>query len=519
MCTISIIVPVYNTQSYLEKCIESLMNQTFRDIEIICIDDCSSDNSKKILEQMSAKDKRVKVIYHEQNQGTLQARKHGVNRATGKYIMFVDSDDQLELHACENLYEHMCNENVDMIQFGTNLVTSSNVSEELKQWVSNFLIPYEGYLYGRDILKKCFLEDKFDFNITDKIWKAELCKVAFNKAESIRLIASEDRYLFFLLTFYAKSYLGLKNEKYYEYNLGVGVTGGDTLNFEQFQKRCSGAKAAEAVRKFLISENAFSDYYEEYKRFADLILWDCVHCWHKKLDFTYRKEGYQVLKKYWSSVDIVTSIARMFFEDSESILNDVYSADSSQKEAVGIYYRYLGYDPMNEYIQQYINLCERLGYTVVLYTDDDTTFKTEKFKNEIVCLPNSANANWDKYLPRAKALEENLMKRHISIVLYLSPASHIAWLDTLLIRSLGIKAIYANEKIRIEQIKLQQQEDTLSKENAELHQQIEDLKGNLEEIQNVNTYLCNSKEYRLGKMLLYWPKKIIHRCRIMQRRN
>lgn len=68
MCTISIIVPVYNTQSYLEKCIESLMNQTFRDIEIICIDDCSSDNSKKILEQMSAKDKRVKVIYHEQNQ-------------------------------------------------------------------------------------------------------------------------------------------------------------------------------------------------------------------------------------------------------------------------------------------------------------------------------------------------------------------------------------------------------------------------------------------------------------------
>ena len=137
----------------------------------------------------------------------------------------------------------------------------------------------------------------------------------------------------------------------------------------------------------------------------------------------------------------------------------------------------------------------------------------------IVCLPNSANANWDKYLPRAKSLEENLMKRHISIVLYLSPASHIAWLDTLLIRSLGIKAIYANEKIRIEQIKLQQQEDTLSKENAELHQQIEDLKGNLEEIQNVNTYLCNSKEYRLGKMLLYWPKKIIYRCRIMQRRN
>ena len=128
--------------------------------------------------------------------------------------------------------------------------------------------------------------------------------------------------------------------------------------------------------------------------------------------------------------------------------------------------------------------------------------------------------------PRAKALEENLMKCHISIVLYLSPASHIAWLDTLLIRSLGIKAIYANERIRIEQIELQQQEDTLSKENVELHQQIEDLKkmnedlkGNLEEIQNVNTHLCNSKKYRLGKNAVILAKKIIHRCRIIQRRN
>lgn len=61
MCTISIIVPVYNTQSYLEKCIESLMNQTFRDIEIICIDDCSSDNSKKILEQMSARIRELRL--------------------------------------------------------------------------------------------------------------------------------------------------------------------------------------------------------------------------------------------------------------------------------------------------------------------------------------------------------------------------------------------------------------------------------------------------------------------------
>lgn len=99
---ISIIVPVYNVEKYLSRCIESLINQIYQNIEIICINDGSTDNSLQILENYTNKDNRIKVI-NQQNQGVSVARNIGLDNATGDYILFVDADDWLEISACETL--------------------------------------------------------------------------------------------------------------------------------------------------------------------------------------------------------------------------------------------------------------------------------------------------------------------------------------------------------------------------------------------------------------------------------
>ncbi len=89
---ISIIVPVYNVEKYLKECIESILSQTYKNIEIILIDDGSTDNSGKICDEYLKKDSRVKVI-HKENGGLSDARNTGIEIASGKYIGFVDSDD------------------------------------------------------------------------------------------------------------------------------------------------------------------------------------------------------------------------------------------------------------------------------------------------------------------------------------------------------------------------------------------------------------------------------------------
>lgn len=113
---ISIVIPVYNIEKYLPKCLDSLVNQTFKNIEIICINDGSSDNSLKILEKYASNDKRIKII-NQENQGVSVARNNGIQVATGEYIMFVDGDDWIEAETCEKIYNRITCDNSDVLLF------------------------------------------------------------------------------------------------------------------------------------------------------------------------------------------------------------------------------------------------------------------------------------------------------------------------------------------------------------------------------------------------------------------
>ena len=89
---VSVVVPIYNVENYLDKCVNSIVNQTYGELEIILVDDGSKDNSSKICDEWKEKDSRIKVI-HKENGGLSSARNAGLEVATGEYIMFEDSDD------------------------------------------------------------------------------------------------------------------------------------------------------------------------------------------------------------------------------------------------------------------------------------------------------------------------------------------------------------------------------------------------------------------------------------------
>ena len=100
---VSIIVPVYNVEKYLAQCLDSLINQTLKEIEIICVNDGSKDNSAKILTAYAQKYVRIKII-NQTNQGLSAARNNGISVATGEYIGFVDSDDWVDIDFYKKLY-------------------------------------------------------------------------------------------------------------------------------------------------------------------------------------------------------------------------------------------------------------------------------------------------------------------------------------------------------------------------------------------------------------------------------
>ena len=106
MAKISIIVPVYNSAPYLNRCLDSIVNQTLSDIEILIVDDGSTDDSKLIIEQYAEKDNRIHVTYFKTNSGVSIARNHAIKNATGEFIGFVDSDDYVDNNYFEELYSY-----------------------------------------------------------------------------------------------------------------------------------------------------------------------------------------------------------------------------------------------------------------------------------------------------------------------------------------------------------------------------------------------------------------------------
>ena len=112
---LSIIVPVYNVEKYIERCIKSILNQSFTNFELILVDDGSPDNCGKICDEYKKKDSRIKVI-HKKNGGLSDARNAGLNIATGKYIGFVDSDDIIHPQMYEKLFNCINKYNSDIVQ-------------------------------------------------------------------------------------------------------------------------------------------------------------------------------------------------------------------------------------------------------------------------------------------------------------------------------------------------------------------------------------------------------------------
>lgn len=174
---ISIVVPIYNVEQYIEECLNSVINQTFKDIEIICVDDCGNDNSIDIAEKIAKKDSRIKIIKHEKNKGQGPARNTGLDYIQGKYVTFLDSDDYFASdNILELLYEKIEETKVDFVmtdydnwfdEYSEKAFSSDFINKvTLKNFnkvINNFPVVPLGKLFNSEYIKKNnlkFIESK-----------------------------------------------------------------------------------------------------------------------------------------------------------------------------------------------------------------------------------------------------------------------------------------------------------------------------------------------------------------------
>ena len=176
MPKISVIIPAYNAERYIARCLESVIRQTFEDLEIIVVDDGSADGTLGIVEDYASRDPRIKIIRHPENMGILWTRKTGIEASQGEYIAFSDSDDTVEADYCGKMYDKALEVDADLVICGFNKVDKDGNSDPFHS-----KLDYGGSVRG---ITKALLMDDIWATVWAKLFKKELLtesEISFRK--------------------------------------------------------------------------------------------------------------------------------------------------------------------------------------------------------------------------------------------------------------------------------------------------------------------------------------------------
>lgn len=246
---VSIIIVAYNIENYIERCMESVVNQSFKNIEIIVVNDGSTDGTLKILNKFKESDNRIKIITQENN-GVMEARNTGFNYATGEYILFVDGDDWLELECIEKLYSKSNSENNDIVIFNF-------------FWSYDDTIKFENeFNYKSNDIIMNPLKSLFIGNITPSIWTKFIRRkyitdnnVSFpskiNFAEDLATVSS---------LFISKPNVGILRENLYNY-----YQRRDSVTKQISPKILDVNKAILFIKEKLLENNIYNDFKKEFE--------------------------------------------------------------------------------------------------------------------------------------------------------------------------------------------------------------------------------------------------------------
>lgn len=317
---VSIIVPVYNVEEYIKKCLDSLIHQTFEDIEILLIDDGSKDKSGAICDEYAQNDKRIRVI-HKKNQGVSAARNAGIKEAKGEWILFVDSDDWINENLLEVCFKYI-NERTDICFFGFKELqdehdASNKLNKELavKTITSKDFLDFQYRIFNRD-RSACCSNRIIKLSSPWKVFRKSLI-IDNNLFFDEELRNGEDGVFNLYAYQYAKEGVCIEEELYYYRVRLTSVTHKYTPDVET------------DFRKLQEAYNCFINKFRQEKLFREVILermiWSFSFCCilkycHPDNPFSYRKRRYQFQKEYSFYEEAIRKVSLTNFEYKKKLI-------------------------------------------------------------------------------------------------------------------------------------------------------------------------------------------------------
>lgn len=322
---ISLIIPVYGTEEYLERCIKSVIDQNYHNLEIIVVNDCSPGNAEELIHKLKKEDLRIKYIKHDQNLGLFQARITGAKEATGNYIAFLDSDDYVAFDFYYNLVKKIEDESADIV-IGKTVIEL----EDGTRFINHFhdcclnMDKLEG-----DQVKRTFFAHRgrcYSWHtIWNKLYSMELWKKAAPFYERIKnhVIMTEDIAFSSILFYFAQKVVFAYSSAYF-YCMNEGAsTNSKNMTISKFKKNMTDIITVfDFVKNFLEEQKAETQLMEDYNSFREFYAKLWLGLIHGDFVGKYRREALSYIEKLYPNLETRIQPEDHFYDSLRTKWND-----------------------------------------------------------------------------------------------------------------------------------------------------------------------------------------------------
>lgn len=452
MSKISIVIAAYNVEQYIAETLESVLAQTWRELEVLVIDDCSTDSTPAILRDFAERDARVRVIRQPENHGAMMARKRGVEEATGDYIMFLDGDDMYAPDACASALAAIEREGVDLLQFDTEILTDDD-SEETEARGQGFLEYLKSSSERISTDSPCGLlddevEHRVNFTVWNKIYRAELLKRVNAYVPDEYLNFAEDVLFSFLVQHSARSYAYLP-KKLYIYRFGCGISTRTLITERQLRAWIKCAFVYNYLERLTRDLGTYALCREAVGRIKRQMLDNLASLFLHRILPEQKETFLEEAKKYCSVEDFILAISDYTYRNAavaedlvaeECASLELFKTERRPVKRIGVYYFRMYNGGVENVISSLSDIWVKRGYEVVIFTDEEPSEEDYPVPASVrrIKIPDMKKQGFDALEARIRGFRQAIIESGIDIMVYNAWISPYLLVDGMTVKSCGV---------------------------------------------------------------------------------
>ena len=452
MSKVSVVIAAYNVENYIAETLNSVISQTLKDIDIVVVDDCSTDKTFEIISKYAELDNRIKVVRHEVNKSVNISRITGLENCSGDYVMYIDGDDTLIKNACEKAYKAITGERVDVLRFGFDIVFEDGVVDpegaERAFRVATKTADHKMISISRaGILDEKAVGNTVDFTIWDKIYKRDVLLKAAANIPREYLNMAEDVLYSFLIQYHTRSYGYLKDDLYI-YRFGCGMSTVAKSNERIILSISKNAYVYNYLKEWTKKMGAQKETARSLMRVYKQLFSHIIGTLFNRLNKDERPRFIAEVAKYCDPADIVLAFAEWIYRGhapADEVARlcseaDIFSTKKTEAKTIGVYYFRVYNGGIENVISTLSDIWVKSGYNVVLFTDEPP-HKDDYYINPAikrVVIPKLTERDTKSLQKRIEAFRKAIIENGIDVMVYNAWVSDDLVLDEMTVKSCGV---------------------------------------------------------------------------------